>query len=236
MAPLSGKKASKPVYKTDIPFTETKWPHTSPQDQQVILDLLCNLIEPLGIHRKIYISPSAGKKRKRKEESNKESPPAPAPPLTHHLLIGLNSITRHLSAQAGVETSPYLASASKSESATPTTDKSSPSKIAVLIIPTLTPSASLAHAHLPTLLHLSAARPSGSTHSALPRLVTLPPSSENRIASALHIPRVGAIAVLESAPGADFLIQYVREKVGFVECAYIDQGLKAEWKGIKGSF
>ncbi|KAF2788214.1 hypothetical protein K505DRAFT_206165, partial [Melanomma pulvis-pyrius CBS 109.77] len=250
----AGKKASKPFFKTDIPFTETQWPQTAHQDQKIILDLLCNLVEPLGHYRETHLPPSKGTKRKRHPPSASSpdtSSPPPAPPaLTQHLLIGLNSITRHLSTLAAANApsttrAPQLQPSPPAGESVPKLPASEPKslpKITLLILPTLTPSTSLAHAHLPTLLYLSS-KPSTVTTtpstspspSPSPRLVTLPPSSEARIASALHIPRVGAIAVLEGAPGADTLVQYVREKVGVVECAWVEEGMRAEWRGVKGS-
>jgi ribonuclease P/MRP protein subunit POP3 len=127
-------------------------------------------------------------------------------------------------------------------------------QVPILILPTPTPQTSLAHSHFPTLLYLSSpastADPKTSTPSAhkdssashfttsaqAPRLILLPPSSENRLATALGIPRVGALAILDNAPGANTLIEYCREKVGTMECAWVEEGMRAEWNGVKGSF
>jgi ribonuclease P/MRP protein subunit POP3 len=38
---------------------------------------------------------------------------------------------------------------------------------------------------------------------------------------------------MKGAPGADGLVDYVRNHVGPVECKWIEEGLKAEWKGVK---
>jgi ribonuclease P/MRP protein subunit POP3 len=97
-------------------------------------------------------------------------------------------------------------------------------------------SQSIAHAHLPTLVHLSTFGASSNTASAAfstaTRLVPLPVSADTRLASCLGIPRVGAIAVFGGAPGARALEAFVRQKVGFVECKWIDEAIKAEWKDI----
>ncbi|KAF1997105.1 hypothetical protein P154DRAFT_565595 [Amniculicola lignicola CBS 123094] len=249
MAP-PGKKA-KPVFKTEVPFTETQWPQTSPKDQVVILDLLCNLLEPLGHHRKTHIPPSKGKKRKRKTtlstEDNQaidEDTPSPPPPeLSSHILIGLNSVTRHLSSLATINTRNHHSTTpttsnpkalSESESTAPPTSPHRP--LSVLILPHPHPPSSLPHAHIPTLLALSTAplgSPSPSPTPQPTRLVLLPSTCESRLSTALHIPRVGAIGILAGAPGADALVDYVREHVGLVGCGWVEEGLKGEWMGVK---
>ncbi|EMD63845.1 hypothetical protein COCSADRAFT_71739, partial [Bipolaris sorokiniana ND90Pr] len=104
MAPTA-KQNTKPVFKTASPFTETQWPELSHDDELVVLEMLSNLIAPLGDHRRTHMHPSKGKKRKRattkpdQDDSTTETPPPP-PPIGNHLLIGLNSVTRHLEALA----------------------------------------------------------------------------------------------------------------------------------------
>jgi ribonuclease P/MRP protein subunit POP3 len=98
------------------------------------------------------------------------------------------------------------------------------------------PSISPAHAHFPTLVHLSTLQhPSPvqtSTTSQTTRLVPLATSTDARLASTLHIPRVGALAIFSDAPGARALVDYVRQHVGLTECVWIDEAMKAEWKGV----
>jgi ribonuclease P/MRP protein subunit POP3 len=94
------------------------------------------------------------------------------------------------------------------------------------------PSVSPAHAHLPTLVHLSALFPPSATSETGTRLVSVQTSSEARLASSLHIPRVGALAIYEGAPGAKVLEEYVREHIGPTECKWIDEAMSAEWKGL----
>ncbi|KAF2270232.1 hypothetical protein CC78DRAFT_196022 [Lojkania enalia] len=245
------KKSSKPIFKTEIPFTETRCPQISPKDQDVILDLLCNLLSPLGHHRKTHNPPSQGKKRKRKSKSksstNNDSVSAPldistppVPPLSKCILVGLNSVTRHMSSLASLS-APSAASAITNPDKEQRTEKPSveiPVPISVLIIPHLSPQSSLSHAHLPTLFYLSthSAQLDSSIASSLTtpsRLIALPTSAEAKLASALHLPRVGALGILEGAPGAEALLNYVRDTVGDVECPWIEEGLKAEWKGVK---
>jgi ribonuclease P/MRP protein subunit POP3 len=95
------------------------------------------------------------------------------------------------------------------------------------------PSLSPSHAHLPTLLHLATLRPtSESSPSNATRLIALPTSNDARFASALHIPRVGAIGIYEGAPGAKALEEYVRQHIGLTKCSWVDEAMKPEWRGL----
>ncbi|KAF2025394.1 hypothetical protein EK21DRAFT_116871 [Setomelanomma holmii] len=262
MAPTPAKN-SKPIFKTSSPFTETKWLEIPPNDQDIILDLVCNLIAPLGDHRRTHVHPSKGKKRKRKNKENQNGPftgpnkqdqnapetdSPPAPEISKHILIGINSITRHLeafAAKTAPTSMPVTAlkdqqhhDASKDEQNQTTTGKAGPRPLSILILTHPKPSLSLAHAHLPTLLHLSTLRPpdsnpsSTSTPDTRTRLISLPTSSDARLASSLHIPRVGALAIFANAPGAKALEEFVRDKVGVTECVWVDEAMRAEWRGV----
>jgi ribonuclease P/MRP protein subunit POP3 len=97
------------------------------------------------------------------------------------------------------------------------------------------PSISPAHAHLPTLVHLATLSPLSATPSTpqtATRLIPFQTSAESRLASSLHIPRVGALAIYEGAPGAKTLEEYVREHIELTECKWIDEAMGAEWKGL----
>ncbi|PSN73882.1 hypothetical protein BS50DRAFT_566807 [Corynespora cassiicola Philippines] len=144
MAPAT-KKIPKPVFKTADPYTATTWPEISHDDQHDILELLCSLLEPLGHHRKTHIQPSRGKKRKRNakvaaaaaaqdpasgaEDADMADAPPPPPELSRHVLVGLNSVTRHLEALAAKSAPPTMkglhapSSASKPGEPTPPDQK-----------------------------------------------------------------------------------------------------------------
>jgi ribonuclease P/MRP protein subunit POP3 len=100
--------------------------------------------------------------------------------------------------------------------------------LSLVLLPHPMPASSLPHAHLPTLVYLSSTRSDPPT-----RLVALSTASESRLASILQLPRVGAIGILEGAPGADALVDYVRKHVKPVQCDWLEEALKAEWKGVK---
>ncbi|KAF2676666.1 hypothetical protein K458DRAFT_351426 [Lentithecium fluviatile CBS 122367] len=275
----------KPVYKTAIPFTHTRWPKLTSLDRDNILDLLCSFLQPLGDHRRTHIIPSKGKKRKRKskqppnpdlqltkepsqDKAIQDAPPPP-PEIGSYVLIGLNSVTRHLealAAQNAPRTFPKSSSDGSKENSNdaakgsrerggsqPNIEASPLQPLSLVIIPHTHPPASLPHAHIPILIHLSTLmKPSSSSSSSsssiaaaasmslvasanskATRLITLPPASEAQLASTLHVPHVGALAIKEGAPGADALVGYVREHVGLTECAWIDEAMSGEWKATK---
>lgn len=179
------------------------------------------------------------------------------PEISNHILIGINSVTRHLEALAA-QTAPQTMPAhtpssttkgsvvedtdgkeegvdhSKTREATDSREDELPTtalrKLAFVLIPHNHPSSSLPHAHIPTLLHLSALNTPSDTAT---RLLAMPPGCESDIAAALHIPHVGALAVMEGAPGADALIAYVREQAATTRCPWIDEAMKPEWKPVK---
>jgi ribonuclease P/MRP protein subunit POP3 len=201
----------------------------------------CSLVGPIGEHRKTHILPSKGRKRKRATNAAPDEPPKlPAPATASHVLVGLNSVTRHLETQAA-STAPPTApingtSIDEQDKPTQTDDKDSETSPRILSIVILThpqPSLSPSHAHIPTLLHLANLQRDPGTMPAEPtRLVCLATSNDARLASALHIPRVGAIGILEGAPGAKALEEYVRKHVGSTECAWVDEALRSEWRGL----
>jgi ribonuclease P/MRP protein subunit POP3 len=189
----------------------------------------CSLVGPIGEHRKTHILPSKGRKRKRATNAAPDEPPKlPAPATASHVLVGLNSVTRHLETQAA-STAPPTApingtSIDEQDNPTQTDQRESATPPRILSIVILThpqPSLSPSHAHIPTLLHL-----------ANLRLVCLATSNDARLANTLHIPRVGAIGILEGAPGAKDLEEYVRKHVGSTECAWVDEALRSEWRGL----
>jgi ribonuclease P/MRP protein subunit POP3 len=106
----------------------------------------------------------------------------------------------------------------------------SPRKISMVLLTHPKPSLSPAHAHLPTLIHLSTLTPQSNLQAT--RLVPLATSTESRLSGALHIPRIGALAILDGAPGAKALEDFVRERVDVTTCKWIDEAVGAEWRGV----
>jgi ribonuclease P/MRP protein subunit POP3 len=188
-----------------------------------------SLLAPLGDHRKTHIDPIKGRKRKRqsKNESTTSEPPPPSPEIGKHILIGINAVTRHLEALAA-RNAPATMLASADENST--SDDEPPRPISMVILTHPKPSLSPVHAHLPTLIHLSTLKTQIDTQPT--RIVPLATSTEPRLSSALHIPRIGALAILANAPGAKALEDFVRENVDTTTCKWIDEAVGAEWRGV----
>ena len=162
--------------------------------------------------------------------------------LGSYILIGLNSVTRHLEAlavSAAPPTAPVRESNANDEDSNtlePGTKKkreTAPRPLSMVILTHPQPALSPSHAHIPTLLHLATLRQSPESKSLEPtRLIALPTANDARFASTLHIPRVGAIGIHEGAPGAKALEDYVRQHVGLTECLWVKEALTPEWRGL----
>lgn len=166
----------------------------------------------------------------------KDDPPPP-PEIGKHILVGINSVTRHLemlAAENAASTLPIAALQKGKSNDAATNEKTNKYKpLSMVILTHPKPSLSTAHAHLPTLIHLSTINPPTSEPTTTPtRLVPLATSTDARLASTLHIPRVGALAILASAPGAKALEDHVRARIATTTCPWIDEATAAQWKGI----
>ncbi|OCL12326.1 hypothetical protein AOQ84DRAFT_386208 [Glonium stellatum] len=224
-APL--KKGPKQVFKVDSPFTAATWPQITSKDHDIILDMLCNLLVLLGRHRQTHVVPSKGKKRKRAPSPGSSVPLPPVPTLSTHITIGLNSTTRHLESLAALSTPHSIQPDHDAPKPRPPIDAAAtaaptPAHISLLILPHPSPPSSLPHAHFPLLTHLASL-----AHPSLPatRVVLLSSAAETRLASSLHLPRVGALGIMEGAPGANMLVQYVRDQLGVVEVPWLREGM-----------
>ncbi|KAK7181104.1 hypothetical protein DPSP01_003545 [Paraphaeosphaeria sporulosa] len=232
----TARKGTKPIFKTTRPYTETNWPTLTAQQNRDVTDLVCSVLQPLGDHRRTHVLPSKGKKRKREsqrknnEDADKNAPSTPTPPpdISNHILIGLNSVTRHLESLAAHAAPPSAPSHAKADPPSP--DATPPRPLSIVLIPHNHPPASLPHAHIPTLVHLCTMT---SQKDKATRLLAVPPGCEPVIAEALHIPHVGALGIFEGAPGADALVAYVRENVDVTRCAWIEEAIGPEWKGTR---
>ncbi|KAF1925635.1 uncharacterized protein M421DRAFT_102971 [Didymella exigua CBS 183.55] len=242
MAPTT-KKVPRPVFKTSSPFTETTCPSVSPEDQEIISELLCNLLAPLGEHRRAYIQPSRSKKRKRNDKAHSDDFATPSTPAVgSHILIGLNSVTRYLEALAA-SSAPHTVpvkdadnvdkDVSTTQADTEMLSTTMLKHFSMVVLTHPQPSLSPSHAHIPTLLHLATRQTTPTTKVSEPtRLVALSTSNDARFANALHIPRVGAIGIYEDSPGAKAVEEYVRKHVGLTECLWVDEATKPEWRGL----
>jgi len=86
------------------------------------------------------------------------------------------------------------------------------------------------HAHLPQLVAAaSLARPECEPT----RLVQLPKGSDARVCTALGIPRVSFIGILEGAPNAKSLIDLVEESVSKIDIPWMKEIQEAKYRPVK---
>lgn len=185
--------------------------------------------------------PSQGKrskktlKRKRTDDAagpqtdSTDSTEPPRPQVEKHITIGLNSTTRSL--EDSLQRSPANAEPQPTVDLNPSQamqkDSAIPEKNLAAIVLTQDPDA-LPYRHLPTLSALvDRPRPSSPT-----LLVPLSAgSAEAKISAALGVPRVGVLGICDGAPGAEALLQYVRDNVPATVVPWIREAAAGKWLG-----
>ena len=188
-----------------------------------------SLLAPIGRHRSAHITPSKGRrsKKRKRHEGRSEPHPPPAPDLTRHITVGVNSTTRHLEhlAQAAAPNQqPQAAAADEADA------PHAPESLRHLpLIFTLQPPSSITTSHLP-LLTQTASRSLPASESA--RLVPLKPASEAKLAAALGLPRVGVIGIMDDAPGARPLLEYARQKVPAMDVPWLREACEARYLDV----
>ncbi|KAI9827938.1 MAG: hypothetical protein M1819_006881 [Sarea resinae] len=248
----ASERKAKVVFNLDSPYS-VGWPIITDEDQGVILELLCRLLAPIGQHRANFISPSKGKrskKRKRREAkivsegsekaassttlASPQTPPAPE--LRSYLTIGFNDTTRHLEAMARRAIPCNLPPDSKQQDpSSPESkeislpDHESTGPISVIFL-SRSSQPSVLYSHLPLL---TAVASSQSPDGSVVRLVSLPKGAEVRLATALGLPRVGQVGLLEGAPHAGSLLDYVRQHVPVVEAPWLKDIATKEYLPVK---
>jgi ribonuclease P/MRP protein subunit POP3 len=201
---------------------------------------LWRLLEPIGNHRRTHITPSKGKRsKKRKREEAKQNgrgsmDVTPDPPeILRHITVGLNSTSRHLEEMTKYSSRAKTKTQLKDKPAHPT-----PSPLAVVFL--TAPPTSLPYSHLPTLCALASENhPSGTTPLLIPLHATSTTTSfetpEAQLASALGIPRVGVVAVLDTAinHGAKGLLEHCKENLEPVDVPWLREARAGKWMGTK---
>ncbi|PBP26637.1 hypothetical protein BUE80_DR002403 [Diplocarpon rosae] len=245
----------KTIYQLDSPFTNISWPEILDTHQDTILNLLCNILAPIGQHRRNHVTASKGKrsqKRKRAEEEqnvgNLEAPQAPAQPeISRFVVIGLNSITRDLeslsrksksqeehskedaSSKAGFTLDVDVATDAAAATSSPSATTPFFQHFSTIFVPRSSQPPIL-HAHLPQLV-ATASR----AHPCLPatRLVQLPKNCDARLCRALGIPRVSFIGLLDGAPHADVLVELIRNEVPEVNIPWLQEVQNVKYLPVK---
>lgn len=155
------------------------------------------------------------------------------PEMHGHLTVGFNTTTRYIELLARnpspsmmQEPGPVMAIET---SAGPSLN---PAKIKPLTAVFVTRSS-----HLPALysyLPLSVKLASLSVPSSPSiRIITLPEGAEDRLKAALGIARVGMVGLIDGAPSALSLIQFIRENVPELEIPWLQEAVKGAYLAVK---
>lgn len=186
-----------------------------------------SFLSPIGHYRSTHITPSKGKRNKRAkrrevrrgaEQPAQDEVSVPIPEPSSHILVGLNSITRHLEYQSRQACPPSLG--------TPVPSSDSPQRHLAVVVTTWPSVPPILTSHLHKLLQTSSL-----LHSNLPptRLVVLPRSSEKRLCSALGVPHAGFIGIFDSAPSSTAVADFCLANVPEID---VGEWLKAEQRAF----
>ena len=157
-----------------------------------------------------------------------------ARPETHrHLTVGFNTTTRYLeflaktpSPNTNQSLGPVTAPKS---SGRPSLDPADIKPLTAVFVarsrqpPTL-------YSHLPLLTKAA----SLAVPSSPPiRIVLLPEGAEDRLKTALGIPRVGMVGLIDGAPSASSLVELVRQNVPELEVPWLEEAVKGAYLAVK---
>ncbi|KAK4196642.1 hypothetical protein QBC40DRAFT_6468 [Triangularia verruculosa] len=198
------------VHTLDTPYSAVEWPQISQENQDVILELLCHLLSPLGNHRRSFVTPSKGKrdrKRKRAQDEAVSDPVPPTPEVAKYVDVGLSHISRALQDLSSKDTKPYS-----------------------VVFVARSGQSSAFHCHFPQMVALASR--SQPPEKAV-RLVGISKACEDKLSAALGIPRVFSIALREDAPQAKGLVDFVREHVKPVEAAWLKEAREGKYLDTK---
>ncbi|KAK4661483.1 RNase P and RNase MRP subunit [Podospora pseudopauciseta] len=195
------------VHTLDTPFSVVEWPQISQEDQDVILELLCHLLSPLGTHRRLFVTPSKGMRDRKRKRAQDEDPVPPTPELAGYVDVGLSHISRTLQTMSGKDAKPYS-----------------------VVFVARSGQSSAFHCHFPQMVALASR--SQPPEKAV-RLVGISKACEDKLSAALGIPRVSSIALREDAPQAKGLVDFVREHVKPVEVAWLKEARAGQYLDTK---
>ena len=207
------------------------------------------MLSPIGEHKSH--PPSKGKrakKRKRRGDATIQNKSADSPnegvsrtgalaqpEILDHLTIGFNTTTRFLEFWAqktrpdsGEDENLNAVVASKTPNR-PSFDTARIEPLAAVFTPRPSQPPIL-YSHLPLLVRAAnLAVPS----SASTRLISLPEGAEVRLKSILGIPRVGMIGLMNGAPNASSLVEFIRANVPEMEVPWLQEAIKGEYLPVK---
>ncbi len=203
-----------------------------------------SLLSPIGEYASQHVNPAKGKrekKRKRKdrhaaeepsqdglEEANRRVNSPEMPAIKNYLTIGFNSTTRYLEALAQIS-APQREGQDAGPSKTPHSRTAPiPKPLAAIFVPRFD-QPSILHSNLPLLIEAASL---ASPSSPQPSLVTLPKGADERLSAAIAIPRVGLIGLLDGAPNADLIINFIRQHVPKVEVPWLDEAARGLYRPV----
>ncbi|CAK7264258.1 RNase P and RNase MRP subunit [Sporothrix epigloea] len=242
------------VPELDTPFSNVEWPTISQENQDVILQLLCNLLSPIGQHRRHDIQPSQGKRKRRqtrqankpalKETGNDAS--LAADRTTGPEEESLPDSTRQkdnvppppdLSRFVDIglvaitrELSKY-ASPITSILAQDTLPASTTPYTAVFVVRSGHPSAF--YSHFPQMVAVASQQTAAGESDMPPvpiRLVGFSHACEDRLSTSLGIPRVSAVALRTNAPQSQGLLKLLEETVPTIEVQWLDEAQTGKFR------
>ncbi|RSM04661.1 hypothetical protein CEP52_006671 [Fusarium oligoseptatum] len=201
--PTSQPTRKRVVHQLDTPFSTVSWPAVSPEDQDTILELLCD-----GQRANVQLG---RKKDDKKAAGTTEEPPVPPmPEIDASIDVGLNSITRNLQAL----------SQSDEEAA-----QGKPERQYLMIFVARGNQASTFNCHFP---QMAAAASKSLPSPDKIRLVGFSNPCSDRLSACLGVPRVSSIAIAKDAPGAGALQEFVLKSVPPAEAAWLDASRDAQ--------
>lgn len=183
----------------------------------------CRLLAPLGVHRKSFVTPSQGKRKRSKkagspekpEETSQISDSAPSPELSTYVDVGLSKISRELQAMSSRdERNPPSEASSNLKEKEPKAD----TRPYAIVFVARSGQPSTFHSHFPQIVALAAQ--SQPADKAI-RLVGFSKACADRLSAALGIPRVSSVGLRGDAPQAKGLVDFVREHVAPVDVAWL---------------
>ncbi|CAG8784314.1 15531_t:CDS:2 [Racocetra persica] len=233
----SQEQKRKTVFKAVLnsPYT-VKWPEVSLEDQQIILEELCDLLSAVGDYKRKKVTYRRNLRLNRRKgvtiddetvTSSKSIALPPPPPILSHIVIGINDVTRHLEQTI----SPNIKTNFKRKYAqgfldplisTNTNNQlTNPSPIVIQ------------NEHLTSLRmifvckadisppHLCAHLPIMSSIARDVLLVPLPSGAEELISNKLGIRRASCIGVKIKTPEFDGIYKLAKDKVGPVNAPWL---------------
>ncbi|KAJ6444693.1 ribonuclease P/MRP protein subunit POP3 [Purpureocillium lavendulum] len=213
--PLTGRKRI--VHHLDTPFSTVAWPEISFDDQDAILEMLCNLLNPIGQHKRHHVKPSKGKRAGGKNAGAKQEKPSkaetgalaapPRPELSAHIDVGFNSITRKLE---------ETARARKSTGTDAVNGAKEPYSMVFVARGNQSPAF---NCHFPKMVGAASRGPASAERT---RLIGFSKPCSERLSSVLGVARVSSVAVARDAPGAEALWAFVRKIVSPVDISWLD--------------